>query len=85
MEVLVVDGASTDGTREVIADWARSHARIRMVENPRGTTPAALNRGIAEARGEVIARLDAHAALTPHIFHARWSIWRRRARIRWAA
>jgi len=65
LEVLVVDGASTDGTRDVIADWARSHARIRMVENPRGNTPAALNRGLAEARGEVIARLDAHAALTP--------------------
>ena len=65
LEVLVVDGASTDGTRDVIAHWARSHARIRMVENPRGTTPAALNRGLAAARGEVIARLDAHAALTP--------------------
>jgi len=65
LEVLVVDGASTDGTRDVISHWARSHARIRIVDNPRGTTPAALNRGIAAACGEVIARLDAHAALTP--------------------
>ena len=65
LEVLVVDGASTDGTRDVISQWARSHVRIRMVDNPRGTTPAALNRGIAAARGDVIARLDAHAALTP--------------------
>ena len=65
LEVLVLDGASTDGTRDVIAHWARSHERIRMLENPGGTTPAALNRGIAAACGEVIARLDAHAALTP--------------------
>ena len=65
LEVLVVDGASTDGTRDVIAQWARSHAHIRMVENPGGTTPVALNRGLAVACGEVIARLDAHAALTP--------------------
>ena len=65
LEVLVVDGASTDGTRDVIAHWARSDERIRMVENPRRTTPAALNRGIAMASGEMIARLDAHAALTP--------------------
>src|SRR6185437_11588081 len=64
LEVLVLDGASTDGTRDVIAHWARSHERIRMLENPGGTTPAALNRGIAAACGEVIARLDAHAALT---------------------
>ncbi|MEO8048882.1 MAG: glycosyltransferase family 2 protein [Acidobacteriota bacterium] len=68
LEVLVVDGASTDGTREVIAEWARSHARIRMLENPAGTTPAALNRGISAACGDVIARLDAHAALTPAYF-----------------
>ena len=65
MEVLVVDGASTDGTREVIAAWAASYKQIRMVENPQGTTPAALNRGLDGARGEVIARVDAHAAVTP--------------------
>src|SRR5438105_1098536 len=65
MEVLVVDGASTDGTRAVAADWAARDARIRMVENPQRTTPAALNRGIKAARGEVIARVDAHAALAP--------------------
>jgi len=63
MEVLVVDGASTDGTRKVIADWAACHACIRMVENPQGSTPAALNRGIEAARGDVIARVDAHATL----------------------
>jgi succinoglycan biosynthesis protein ExoA len=65
LEVLVVDGASTDGTRDVIADWARRYGRIRMVENPVGTTPAALNRGIAASCGDVIARLDGHAELTP--------------------
>ncbi len=65
MEVLVVDGASTDGTRAVIAHWARSHGHIRMLENPRRTTPAALNCGLAAASGDVIARLDAHATLTP--------------------
>ena len=61
-----MDGASTDGTREVIAAWAASDERVRMVENPQGTTPAALNRGIDAARGDVIARVDAHAALAPN-------------------
>jgi succinoglycan biosynthesis protein ExoA len=65
LEVLVVDGASTDGTREVIAHWAAGDSRVRMVENPQRTTPAALNRGIDAARGDVIARVDAHAALSP--------------------
>jgi succinoglycan biosynthesis protein ExoA len=63
LEVLVVDGASTDGTREVIAAWAASYQQIRMVKNSQATTPAALNRGLEAARGEVIARVDAHAAL----------------------
>jgi len=66
MEVLVLDGASTDGTREVIADWAASHPFIRRLENPKGLTPVALNLGLEAARGDVIARVDAHAALGIH-------------------
>jgi hypothetical protein len=63
MEVLVLDGASTDGTREVITDWAAAHPFIRRLENPAGSTPVALNLGVEAARGDVIARVDAHATL----------------------
>ena len=63
MEVLAVDGSSSDGTRECIRSYAQRDGRVRLVENPQGTTPAALNRGIDAARGEVIARMDAHAAV----------------------
>ncbi len=86
MEVLVLDGASTDGTREVIADWAAAHPFIRKLDNPDGSTPAALNLGVEAARGDVIARVDAHAALGIQlILRARWSIWKRAAPITWAA
>lgn len=68
MEVLAVDGSSSDGTRECIRSYEQRDGRVRLVENPRGTTPAALNRGIDAARGEVIARVDAHAAVGREYF-----------------
>jgi glycosyltransferase involved in cell wall biosynthesis len=63
MEVLVVDGMSTDGTRELIALYAARDRRVRLIENPEQITPSALNRGIQVSNGEIIARIDAHAAI----------------------
>lgn len=73
MEVLVIDGASTDGTRELIARlqaaaYREKDTRVRWIENPQLITPCALNRGIDAARGEIIARVDAHAAVAPDYF-----------------
>ncbi|HEY9515155.1 MAG TPA: glycosyltransferase family 2 protein [Gemmatimonadaceae bacterium] len=60
LEIIVVDGMSDDGTRDVVARHAAEHAHIRMLDNPARITPVALNLGIAGARGEVIVRMDAH-------------------------
>jgi cellulose synthase/poly-beta-1,6-N-acetylglucosamine synthase-like glycosyltransferase len=62
-EILVVDGMSTDGTRDAVARFAESRpsARVRLVDNPARNIPSALNRGIEAARGRFIARMDAHA------------------------
>ena len=65
MEVLVVDGASTDGTADLVREIARSEPRIRLLENPARIVPAALNRAIREAAGDVIVRLDAHNEYPP--------------------
>ena len=61
LEVLFVDGLSTDGTREVLAQAASAHSFVKVIENPGLITPVALNLGIRAARGEVIVRMDAHA------------------------
>jgi succinoglycan biosynthesis protein ExoA len=59
-EVLLVDGMSDDGTHEIVARIAGEDPRLRLLDNPRRVTPAGLNVGIAAARGELIARVDAH-------------------------
>lgn len=63
MEVLVADGMSQDGTREVVREFAALNPglHIEMIDNPERHIPAALNRAIRRAEGEVIVRLDAHS------------------------
>lgn len=70
LEVLVVDGMSDDGTRDVVAEVAGRYSCVHMVDNPRKITPAALNVGIASAKGEVIMRMDAHVEYPPHYISA---------------
>ncbi|MBI4307954.1 MAG: glycosyltransferase [Chloroflexi bacterium] len=65
MEVLVVDGMSRDGTRAAVSRIAARDSRIRLLDNPSGTTPAALNIGVHTARGRYIVRVDAHTTLEP--------------------
>ena len=65
MEVLVADGMSRDGTRAVVECYAARDPRVRFIDNRERITPAALNRAIEAARGEVIVRLDAHAEIGP--------------------
>ena len=58
-EVLVVDNASTDATREVFEDCAqRDKLNLRYVKEMELGLDAARNRGIREARGEIVAFLD---------------------------
>jgi glycosyltransferase involved in cell wall biosynthesis len=64
-EAIIADGTSDDGTRDVIADYARRDSRVRMVDNPRRQTSAGLNAAIHAARGEIIVRMDAHTEYAP--------------------
>ncbi|MFF5296400.1 glycosyltransferase family 2 protein [Paractinoplanes globisporus] len=61
LEILLVDGMSDDGTREIVEKYAEREPRLRMVDNPGHSKPVALNRGIRRAHGDVIIRLDVHA------------------------
>jgi succinoglycan biosynthesis protein ExoA len=61
IEVIVVDGLSDDGTREILDHLAREHHELLIMDNPRRVTPCAMNIGIRQARGQYIAILGAHS------------------------
>lgn len=65
VEFLFVDGRSDDGTRAFLDDLARRDDRVRVLDNPARRTPNALNIGLAAARGEFVARMDAHTFYPP--------------------
>jgi succinoglycan biosynthesis protein ExoA len=61
LEVLVLDGGSSDRTVEIVEQIGKSHLQIRILENPGRIQAKAMNIAIDEAAGEMIVRLDAHS------------------------
>ena len=65
-EFLVIDNCSADDSYALLESYARQDARIRLLRNDRNVGLAAsLNRGLKEARGEFIARMDADDSARP--------------------
>jgi succinoglycan biosynthesis protein ExoA len=66
-EIVVVDGLSNDSTRQRIEEFKRDHPQlsITVVDNPARNIPVALNLGVRNSRGSIIARMDAHAVPPP--------------------
>jgi len=67
-ECLIVDGASTDGTLDVIARYEAIDHRFRHISEPDRGTYDAFNKGVAEARGEWIHFLGSDDTLTQESF-----------------
>lgn len=68
LEVLFVDGMSKDRTREIINLYLPKCPYIRVLDNPMKIVPYAMNKGILEAKGEVIIRIDAHTIYEKNYF-----------------
>jgi dolichol-phosphate mannosyltransferase len=67
-EIVVIDGASTDGTREAATDLG-----ARVVSERRRGYAGALETGFAEARGDYVLTLDADMSHEPAFVSKLWS------------
>lgn len=65
VEIIVVDGESTDKTVEVVKEIQQENPQITLVANPQRYTSFALNIALEHARGTYLARVDAHSYLPP--------------------
>jgi len=62
-EILVVDGCSSDDTRDIVNQFVRQGAPIRLLDNPRCWSSAGRNVGAQAARGDVVLVIDGHCEI----------------------
>jgi len=65
-EVIVVDGRSSDGSKECVLAFCCDHPNVRCLENTAGIVPRGMNIGIQNAHGEIIIRADGHTIYPAH-------------------
>lgn len=70
LEVILVDGMSTDKTREIVAEYTAKYPFIRLIDNPKKIVPYAMNSGIQASKGDIIIRLDGHVEYPNNYFSA---------------
>ena len=64
-EILIADGLSIDGTREIIKDFQKNFPNIYLIDNPKKIVSIGFNKALSIAIGEVIIRVDGHATIEP--------------------
>jgi succinoglycan biosynthesis protein ExoA len=80
LQVVVVDGASVDGTRAIADRFAAGDARVEVLVYEGASIPASMNTALRAARGRWFVRVDAHSTVPPdymvtavrHLETGRW-------------
>ncbi len=68
MELLLVDGGSSDKTIEIITRYQQRYAFIKLLHNPQKIAPVAMNIGINASTGDFIFIISAHAVYAEDYF-----------------
>ena len=63
LEVLIVDGLSTDNTRDIVKEHQKQHSNLILLDNPGRIVPKGMNRAYKVAKGDVIIRVDGHCEI----------------------
>ena len=66
MEIVLVDGGSTDSTKRIMDDFAeqaKGFFNVKVLDNPRRIQAAGWNVAISASSGDIVIRIDAHATI----------------------
>lgn len=73
IEILVIDGGSTDGTAEYTRQCQTLDSRVRLLYSPQGSVGAQFNLGIEKARGEYIGIVESDDYILPEMYEEQLS------------
>jgi len=65
LEIIVVDGGSTDGTVEVLKEYAKNYPQIKFISEPDRNQSEAKNKGLAMATGDYVTFQDSDDEMIP--------------------
>lgn len=63
IEILIADGLSDDGTRDILTTFSQAHSRVKLFDNPHKIVASGLNLLTQHAQGEILIRVDGHCVI----------------------